>query len=195
MRAFRMEFEQVKRLPGLDGEIVVRGTIHGKAEAEGVALRIEADAPRPSSILLTPKEVRIYSPDERQLERADLEGAPAFAGLFRGIFLFYAASRPEIERELRVAVRSEPAGPSAAGRTVEVLPREGAWKGLSGPLVLAWEGSPPRLARLAYDTSDGESYRWTFRAFQALKRPEERWFVLEAPPGTPVVDLTGVGDR
>lgn len=188
VRSFSLAFVEEKTLPEIPGTIQVRGTLWGKASQDGLWLKLVADAPRPSVILVSPADVRVWSPVERQFEIAPTDRAPDFAGLLKGFFLLYAASRSEIERDFTV----ETTGPSGGtDETCVRLVSRGPESFLDGPLEIIWTGKGTAPSRIAFATRTGERYRWIFSGFTAGREPEGG-FVLEPPPGVPVVDLTRI---
>ncbi len=186
VRSFSLSFAEEKDLPGIPGTVRVAGTLWGKADRQGMWLKLAADVPRPSTILVTPGDVRVWSPVENQFEIAPAGRAPDFAGLLKGFFLLYAASRPEIERDFSV----ETDGPSGGSREtrVRLTPRDPE-SFLAGPLEIVWADGETAPARIAFATRTGERYRWAFSGFAAGREPPDG-FVLEPPPGASVVDLT-----
>ncbi len=191
LRCFSMVFSEEKKLPGIGRPVVVNGTLWGKVDADGLWLRLEADFPRPSSILISPRDVRIFSPVERQCEIAPLERAPDFAGLVRGFFLLYGASREELERDFEIRLAEAEEG----GRIeAQITPRSAAWPFLSGPLRVAWRASDAVLSEVRFATADGEEYRWIFTG-HAYQGEPPGGFALHVPPGVQTVDLTELEGR
>ena len=185
LRRFSMAFTEEKTLPEIRGTVLVKGRLWGRADAEGLWLRLEADSPRPSSVLITPRELRVHSPVERQFEIAPLERAPDFAGLMRGFSLLYAAERKDLERDFEIRLVEEPAGTIRA----ELTPRASARPFLEGPIEIAWRGPDAALAGIRFRTAAGEEYRWSFEGHGREGEPPGG-FSLEPPPGVSTVDLT-----
>lgn len=186
MRSFSLRFVEEKRLPEIRETVRVRGTLWGKADPSGLWLRLDAETPRPSTVLLSPADVRIWSPVERQFEIAPLDRAPDFAGLLKGFFLLYATTRADLERDFAV----EATAPSGEGGEilVRLVPR-GMESFLDGPLEMTWPARGAAPSRIAFATRSGERCVWTFSNFAKGGAPEGG-FVLTPPSGAEVVDLT-----
>lgn len=189
LRRFRVAFEEEKRLVDPDATVRVSGAIWGRVDAEGAWLRIEADAPHASTAIVTPREVLIYTPRERQFERAPLPRAPAFASLLPALLGLYGATRASLEEAF--AARLETDGPAGEAR-LYLSPRGAparAWDDVSGPVEVAWEGSRRRLARIAWTAADGARYVWRLGDMTFLREVSPERFRLDPPAGTQRVEL------
>lgn len=186
VRSFSLRFVEEKRLPEIPDPVSVRGSLWGKADASGLWLRLEAETPRPSTVLLSPGDVRVWSPVERQFEIAPLDRAPDFAGLLKGFFLLYGTTRADLERDFAV----EATAPSGErGETLVRLVPRAEETFLEGALEMAWPARGAVPGRIAFATRSGERYVWTFSDFTEGDAPE-KGFVLTPPPGAEIVDLT-----